>query len=201
MAIVAPHGDLDPTVRALSRTGYDVLAITLPRHTLPLAATDLPSQGTYAEVVSHDSPRRTLAHLRRYRVSAVVAGSAPGIAVADELAARLKVSGAGTQRRRPCEATAANRPPLSRPLAWPPPAACGPRVCAPPCAGPAFAACRPTYSPRPIPRWPARHACAARRPTSASPGQRYAGPPADKASTTTWSSKKLSPAATTWCTP
>lgn len=100
-AIVAPDGDLTPTVRDLTRQGWHVLAVTLPRNTLPLTATDPTPNDTYTDVVVHDSPRRTLNRLSRHGVSCVVGGSSVGIAVADQLAARLGVTGSGDPATSP----------------------------------------------------------------------------------------------------
>lgn len=95
VAVVAPHGDLTPTVRDLTSKGWNTIAVTLPSHTQPLAATDPTPHDTYAEVIAHGSARRTLARLHRHHTSAVVAGSAAGVELADTLAAHLEVAGGG----------------------------------------------------------------------------------------------------------
>ncbi|MGW2027383.1 hypothetical protein [Streptomyces decoyicus] len=93
VAVVAPSADLHDTVRDLRHQGTPCLAVTLPHRIRPLTATDAVPPGHYAHTLTHDSMRRTLAALRTHGVRTVVAGSAHGIDLADQLAQQLGLPG------------------------------------------------------------------------------------------------------------
>ncbi|ANZ13409.1 hypothetical protein O1L44_30785 [Streptomyces noursei] len=87
IVIVAPTSAELPTC---ARQHNTAIAVHLPPHGLPLThATELPHGCPYAAIVQHVSLRRTFKELNAHHVTAVLAGSAHGINLAEQIAAAL----------------------------------------------------------------------------------------------------------------
>ncbi|MGW1615689.1 glutathione synthetase [Streptomyces sp. NPDC002285] len=86
-AVVAPADAGDRYVPALTRHGWNSVAVTEPAHQPGDSA------GYLRHITHHGSLRRTAAHLNRLGVQAVLAGSPAGTELADLLATRLHLPG------------------------------------------------------------------------------------------------------------
>ncbi|MGW0844277.1 hypothetical protein ACWD26_29885 [Streptomyces sp. NPDC002787] len=92
-AVVAPYSG-GGYAEALARKGWKTVAVDLAARLRPLALAGASICGPYADTVEHrGSLRQTAKALRALGVSAVVAGSAPGIALADRIASLLDLPG------------------------------------------------------------------------------------------------------------
>lgn len=91
-AVVAPSAHCTAAAD-FNRRGIPCIAVTLPRYLCHLAAADDLPAGTYAHTVVHESMRRTLKAMRSHRVTTVVAGSAHGTHLAEQLALELGLPG------------------------------------------------------------------------------------------------------------
>jgi len=121
VAVAAPGTDLHQSVRDLAHQGTKCLAVFLPHIIRPLAATDDVPPGHFTHTVVHASMRRTLTALRAHHVGAVLAGSAQGIDLADQLAQQLRVPGnapltSALRRDRAAQADALTLAGLAAPL-------------------------------------------------------------------------------------
>ncbi|WP_236242934.1 hypothetical protein [Streptomyces sp. CC228A] len=99
-AVVAPLPDDTGYATALSRQGALAIAVTPAPSATAHPAPRLPEGPYTATVVHTGDPQRTATRLRTLGVRAVVAGSAAGIALADELTHRLRLPGADPHTSR-----------------------------------------------------------------------------------------------------
>ncbi|MFD7233572.1 hypothetical protein [Streptomyces sp. NPDC059881] len=94
MAVVAPYGDGGAHARAYARHGWEPLAVTLPAGALPPYQRQRPYVTGYRREIHHDGGlRQFLKRLRARDVTAVVAGSGLGVALADRIARGLGLPG------------------------------------------------------------------------------------------------------------
>ncbi|MER5572410.1 hypothetical protein [Streptomyces massasporeus] len=92
-AIVAPYSGSE-YAEAFARKGWKTVAVHLDARLRPSALADARICGPYADTVEHrGSLRQTVKALRKLGVTAVVAGSAAGIALADRIASMLDLPG------------------------------------------------------------------------------------------------------------
>ncbi|MFJ4869210.1 hypothetical protein [Streptomyces sp. NPDC088757] len=94
VAVVAPYGDDDGHVREYTRLGWECVAVALPDHEPPAArrdrAADLPGRPL---TLVHTGMRHTVKRLAGRGVDRVVAGSGPGVALAERLSLLLGLPG------------------------------------------------------------------------------------------------------------
>ncbi|MFF8932352.1 hypothetical protein ACF1AO_34375 [Streptomyces longwoodensis] len=92
-AVIAPYSG-DGYAEAFARKGWKTVAVDLDARTLPPALARSAIRGPYGSVVEHHgSLRQTVRTLSKLDVTAVVAGSAAGIPLADRIASQLGLPG------------------------------------------------------------------------------------------------------------
>ncbi|MGW1564110.1 hypothetical protein ACWCQ1_47820 [Streptomyces sp. NPDC002144] len=93
-AVVAPYDGAGPYPPAFARHGWRTVAVVPEPKARPLAYHDAAVPREFAATVVHRGLRRTVKALRAMGVSAVVAGSAGGIHLAERIAWQLALPGA-----------------------------------------------------------------------------------------------------------
>ncbi|MFJ9559240.1 hypothetical protein ACIRQQ_04245 [Streptomyces fuscichromogenes] len=93
-AVVAPYDGGGPYPRAFARHGWRTVAVLPERRLRPPAYRNATLPVGYGEAVTHRGLRQTVKSLRALGVSAVVAGGAEGIELAERIAWQLGLPGA-----------------------------------------------------------------------------------------------------------
>ncbi|MER5885914.1 hypothetical protein ABT160_18940 [Streptomyces sp. NPDC001941] len=93
VAIIAPADAGARLALEYHAQGWESIAVALPADQLPPQARSRNELGALERAFTHQSMRRTLKRLRAAGVTAVVAGSAWGVALADRLAEQLDLAG------------------------------------------------------------------------------------------------------------